>query len=80
MTGWFRDGFCRADVADLGQHSVCCVMTESFLSYSKAQGKRPQYAGAGLLIPRASTRRSLVRLRTTLETSPRRWNGPTREA
>ena len=38
MTGWFRDGFCRSDVADLGQHSVCCVMTESFLSYSKAQG------------------------------------------
>ena len=38
MTGWFRDGFCRTDVADLGQHSVCCVMTESFLSYSKAQG------------------------------------------
>ena len=38
MTGWFRDGFCRTDVADLGQNSVCCVMTESFLSYSKAQG------------------------------------------
>ena len=38
MTGWFRDGFCRSDVADLGQHSVCCVMTESFLSYSRAQG------------------------------------------
>ena len=38
MTGWFRDGHCRTDVADHGQHSVCCVMTESFLSYSKAQG------------------------------------------
>ena len=37
MTGWFRDGHCRTDVADHGRHSVCCVMTESFLSYSKAR-------------------------------------------
>nr|WP_269088334.1 DUF2237 domain-containing protein [Synechococcus sp. BS55D] len=38
MTGWFRDGHCRTESSDLGQHSVCCVMTEAFLSYSKAQG------------------------------------------
>ena len=38
MTGWFRDGTCRTDPSDLGRHSVCCVMTEGFLSYSKAQG------------------------------------------
>ncbi len=38
MTGWYRDGFCKTDSTDLGQHTVCCVMTESFLSYSKAQG------------------------------------------
>ena len=38
LTGWFRDGFCRTDSADLGQHSVCCVMTAGFLAYSKAQG------------------------------------------
>ena len=38
MTGWYRDGFCKTDNYDLGQHTVCCVMTESFLSYSKAQG------------------------------------------
>jgi uncharacterized protein (DUF2237 family) len=38
MTGWFRDGHCRTEASDLGQHSVCCVMTEAFLSYSKAQG------------------------------------------
>jgi uncharacterized protein len=38
ITGWFRDGHCRTEDADLGQHSVCCVMTEAFLSYSKAQG------------------------------------------
>ncbi len=38
MTGWYRDGFCRTDSSDTGQHTVCCVMTDSFLSYSKAQG------------------------------------------
>ena len=38
MTGWYRDGFCRTDAADLGQHTVCCQVSESFLSYSKAQG------------------------------------------
>ena len=38
LTGWYRDGFCKTDASDIGQHTVCCVMTESFLSYSKAQG------------------------------------------
>ena len=38
MTGWFRDGHCRTNAADLGRHSVCCVVNEQFLSYSKAQG------------------------------------------
>ena len=38
MTGWYRDGTCQTDPSDLGQHSICCVMTEAFLRYSKAQG------------------------------------------
>ena len=38
MTGWYRNGFCQIDPSDLGQHSICCVMTEAFLRYSKAQG------------------------------------------
>ena len=38
MTGWYRNGFCETDPTDLGQHSICCVMSESFLTYSKAQG------------------------------------------
>ena len=38
MTGWYRNGLCQTDSSDLGQHSICCVMTEQFLSYSKAQG------------------------------------------
>jgi uncharacterized protein (DUF2237 family) len=38
MTGWFRDGYCRTDPADLGRHTVCCVVNEAFLSYTRAQG------------------------------------------
>lgn len=38
LTGWFRDGSCRTNPADLGRHTVCCVVSEAFLSYSKAQG------------------------------------------
>ncbi len=38
LTGWFRDGSCRSDPSDLGQHTVCCVVNEAFLSYSRAQG------------------------------------------
>ncbi len=37
-TGWYRDGYCRSDATDLGRHTVCCVVTEAFLSYSRAQG------------------------------------------
>ena len=38
LTGWFRDGSCRTNPADLGRHTVCCEVTEAFLSYSRAQG------------------------------------------
>ena len=38
MTGWYRDGLCKTDSSDMGMHTVCAVMTEQFLSYSKAQG------------------------------------------
>ncbi len=38
MTGWYRDGICKTDPTDLGMHTVCAVMTQSFLTYSKAQG------------------------------------------
>lgn len=53
MTGWFRDGHCRTNAADLGRHSVCCVVTEAFLRYSQAQGNdlstpAPAYGFPGL--------------------------------
>jgi uncharacterized protein (DUF2237 family) len=38
MTGWFRDGSCRSDPSDLGRHTVCCEVSEAFLTYSRAQG------------------------------------------
>ncbi len=55
MTGWYRDGLCKTDPTDLGMHTICAVMTESFLSYSKAQGNDlstpiPQYDFPGLKV------------------------------
>lgn len=38
MTGWFRDGYCRTDENDHGQHVVCVRITDDFLKYSKAVG------------------------------------------
>lgn len=38
MTGWFRDGFCRLDPQDPGQHTVCAVMTDEFLEFSARAG------------------------------------------
>ncbi|MFO0038461.1 MAG: DUF2237 family protein [Synechococcaceae cyanobacterium] len=53
MTGWFRDGSCRTNPGDLGRHTVCCVVDERFLSYTKAQGNdlsapAPDYGFPGL--------------------------------
>ena len=53
LTGWFRDGFCKYDSSDNGNHSICCVMNENFLNYSKSQGNNlttpmPEYSFPGL--------------------------------
>ncbi len=53
MTGWYRDGSCKTDPTDMGMHTVCAVMTDRFLTYSKAQGNdlstpMPQYNFPGL--------------------------------
>ena len=37
-TGYYRDGFCNTDSTDMGSHTVCAVLTDEFLSYSKAMG------------------------------------------
>lgn len=38
MTGFYRTGCCDTGVEDLGLHLVCAVMTDEFLSFSKAVG------------------------------------------
>jgi uncharacterized protein (DUF2237 family) len=53
MTGFYRDGCCRSSDDDHGVHSVCCVMTDDFLAFSKAVGNdlstpRPQWGFPGL--------------------------------
>ncbi len=52
-TGWFRDGCCNTDGNDNGVHTVCAVMTESFLEFSASMGNdlstpMPQYGFPGL--------------------------------
>lgn len=53
MTGFFRNGACDTCAEDRGSHTVCAVMTEEFLAYSKYVGNdlstpAPEYGFAGL--------------------------------
>ena len=53
MTGFFRNGCCDTGPMDAGSHTVCAVMTDAFLAFSKAQGNdlstpMPEYGFAGL--------------------------------
>jgi uncharacterized protein (DUF2237 family) len=38
MTGFFRNGCCDTGPEDMGSHTVCVVMTEAFLKFSKSAG------------------------------------------
>ena len=38
MTGYFRNGSCETNEEDTGVHSVCIVITNEFLAYSKSIG------------------------------------------
>ena len=53
LTGYFRDGCCRTDEADVGSHVVCAIMTDEFLAFSRSRGNdlitpRPQWRFKGL--------------------------------
>ncbi len=37
-TGFFRDGYCNTCPEDHGMHTVCILVTEDFLNFSKAVG------------------------------------------
>lgn len=52
-TGYTREGFCYVPAGDYGNHSVCAVVTEEFLSFSKQAGNdlstpRPEFSFPGL--------------------------------
>ena len=53
ITGFFRDGCCNTDEQDFGMHTVCVVITDEFLDFSKERGNdlstpRPQWNFPGL--------------------------------
>lgn len=37
-TGFFRDGCCATGTEDVGSHTVCAVLTEEFLEFSRRVG------------------------------------------
>lgn len=53
LTGFFRNGCCDTGREDVGSHTVCAIMTEDFLLFSKSRGNdlitpRPEYDFKGL--------------------------------
>jgi uncharacterized protein (DUF2237 family) len=53
MTGFYRDGCCNTGPMDSGTHTVCAIMTDEFLTFSKSRGNdlttpRPEWQFPGL--------------------------------
>ena len=53
VTGFYRDNCCNTGPDDFGLHTVCCIMTKSFLEYSNLVGNDlstpiPEYKFKGL--------------------------------
>jgi uncharacterized protein len=53
LTGFYRNGCCSTGPDDLGSHTVCVVVTEEFLAFSKTAGNdlstpRPELGFDGL--------------------------------
>ena len=53
LTGFFRDGCCNTSEQDVGSHTVCVVLTDDFLEFSKSKGNdlstpMPAYGFPGL--------------------------------
>ncbi|MDO8967644.1 DUF2237 family protein [Algoriphagus sp.] len=53
MTGFYRNGCCETGPEDSGTHTVCAMMTEEFLLFSRSRGNdlitpRPEYQFPGL--------------------------------
>jgi uncharacterized protein (DUF2237 family) len=53
LTGFYRDGFCHTGPEDRGLHTVCVVITEEFLAFTRSVGNDlstpvPAYGFPGL--------------------------------
>ncbi len=53
LTGFYRNGCCETGPEDLGTHTVCAIMTEAFLSFTRSRGNdlsspRPEFNFPGL--------------------------------
>lgn len=53
VTGFFRDGCCNTSKDDVGSHTVCVVVTQKFLEFSRFRGNdlstpAPQFGFSGL--------------------------------
>jgi uncharacterized protein len=53
LTGFFRNGCCDTSAQDVGSHTVCVVMTDGFLRFSKERGNdlstpMPEFGFSGL--------------------------------
>ncbi|MFC4003896.1 DUF2237 family protein [Prauserella oleivorans] len=53
LTGFYRDGCCNTGPEDLGNHTVCAVVSAEFLAHQQATGNdlvtaRPEYGFTGL--------------------------------
>ena len=53
ITGAFRDGCCNTGPADIGTHTVCAIVSDEFLEFSKSRGNDltrdyPEYNFKGL--------------------------------
>ncbi len=53
VTGFYRNGCCDTGPEDIGSHTVCAIMTDEFLTYTKSAGNDlstpvPAYGFPGL--------------------------------
>ena len=53
LTGAYRDGYCNTGFNDIGTHTVCAIVTNEFLMFSKSRGNdlttdQPMYNFKGL--------------------------------
>ena len=54
MTGFLRDGCCDTSRQDIGSHTVCVVMSEGFLEFSRFRGKALELGQAPRVVLRAT--------------------------